>query len=282
MELYEINPYVRYARTQISRIPYEPIIGLDHRIFYCHSGEGKLHVDDTVYSFKEGSLIFIRAGVSYFNPDKNKNPVYLACNFDFMFSRAFVSSPIAYVYTKDFKPNMLIEKKLPENLGFIPDVLYIPFVPVREIFEEIIQKYNEKELYYDEYCGMLLKNVFIQIIKLNAIGSQIKQADKADRILHYVREHFTENLSNAEIAKQFSYHPNYINKLIVKRTGLSLHKYLLQYRIQMATHYLESGSHTVTETAEVVGFSDIKHFSKAFCKITGFPPSAYIPKGQEF
>jgi len=278
MELYEINPYVRYARTQINRIPYQPIVGLDHRIFYCHLGEGKLNIGGTVYSLKEGSLIFIRAGVTYFNPDKSKNPVYLACNFDFMFSKTFVSSPIAYVYAENFEQNMLIEKNLPENLDFIPDVLYIPFAPVREIFEEIIQKYNEKELYYDEYCGMLLKNVFIEITKLNAIGSQIKQADKADRILHYVREHFTENLSNTEIAKLFSYHPNYINKLITKRTGLPLHKYLLQYRIQIATHYLQSGSHTVTEAAQAVGFSDVKHFSKAFCKITGFSPSAYIPK----
>jgi len=278
MELYEINPYIRVARMLISSIPCQPVIGTVHKILYCHSGEGKLNIGDTTYSLKEGSLIFIRAGIPYFNPDLSKKPTFLFCTFDFMFSSSFIRSPFAFVDAQTFERNMLIEKNLPEDLGFIPNVLYIPFAPVKEIFEEIIKKHNEKELYYREECGMLLKKMFIHIAKLNAFGSHIKQADKADRILDYVRAHFNENLSNAEIGRHFSYHPNYINKLIKKRTGLPLHGYLLQYRIQMATHYLQSGSYTVTEAAQAVGFSDVKHFSKAFCKITSFSPSAYIPK----
>jgi len=136
MELYEINPYIRVARMLISSIPCQPVIGTVHKILYCHSGEGKLNIGDTTYSLKEGSLIFIRAGIPYFNPDLSKKPTFLFCTFDFMFSSSFIRSPFAFVDAQTFERNMLIEKNLPEDLGFIPNVLYIPFAPVKEIFEE--------------------------------------------------------------------------------------------------------------------------------------------------
>lgn len=278
MELWDINPYVRFARIQRKSNLRTSIVALDHRIFYCLSGEDEVKMGGTVYRPREGSLIFLRAGVPYTYVSENTTPVYLACNFDFLLSKNNIGAPIPPVHERNYTPEMLVEPDLHESLGFLPDVLYIPFVPIKETFEEIIREYTDKELFYEERCSALLKDVLIYISRLISVGERVPQKNETDTILTYIREHYSENLTNSDLAKRFSYHPNYISQLVKKRTGMTLHRYLLQYRIHMAIVLLQSEEYNVSETAAAVGFADVKHFSKCFRQITGSVPSSYLVK----
>ena len=52
-------------------------------------------------------------------------------------------------------------------------------------------------------------------------------------------------------------------------TGLSLHRYLLRYRIDRALEYLQGTDMTAAEIAGKVGFGDVNHFLKVFRRETG-------------
>ena len=154
----------------------------------------------------------------------------------------------------------------------IPQCIFLKYVPIEEKFTEIIKEYTEKKIYSEEKCGALLKDIIVSAVRAECSNENSKQYKQADAVLEYVRTHYNESLSNLTVAKHFSYHPNYISSLVKKRTGIPLHKYLLQYRIQMALIYLHGEKYNVTETAALTGFSDMKHFSKAFKQITGTTP----------
>ena len=69
--------------------------------------------------------------------------------------------------------------------------------------------------------------------------------------------------------------PVYINRVFKKNSGVSLHNFLVNYRVNMAMEILRSSSIPVKEITSMVGFSDIPHFIKTFKKITGISPSKY-------
>lgn len=276
MNFIDINPYVRFARVQKS-IPHRAIIGLDHRIFYCTCGEGEITVLDRAYDIKPNTFIFIRGGTAYQNTSKTDDMVLLAYNFDLLCRQENMGAPISYVSTHDYHPSMLIERHIANDLKDLPEVIYLPSFYKKQIFQEILDEYNHKNIYYNERCGALLKDIIICAIRASREGLASPQKNKGQAILSYVREHFDEPLTKASVAEYFSYHENYLNYLLKKQTGYTLHQYLLEYRINTAISLLQSGEYTVSEVSNLVGFSDIFHFSGCFKKITGSPPSSYLP-----
>ena len=82
MDLNDINPYVRFARSKESRIPYGMTVALDHRIFYCLSDSATIEVGGKIYELKKDSVIFWKAGIPYRNLTKNSSVYATGFNFD--------------------------------------------------------------------------------------------------------------------------------------------------------------------------------------------------------
>ena len=102
-----------------------------------------------------------------------------------------------------------------------------------------------------------------------------RPATLVDRITAYIHEHYAEDCDNARIAAAFSYHPNYLNRLMVAHTGHTLHHYLTRYRVHQAMILLSTTELSVSEIAARVGLSDLAHFSKTFRHLTGHAPIAF-------
>ena len=107
-------------------------------------------------------------------------------------------------------------------------------------------------------------------------GRNISRADnRVEEILQYIREHYDEELGNQKLGRLFGFHPNYLNRLMVAHTGLSLYRYVLKYRINRAIDLLQTTDMPAFEIAERVGFKDYNHFLKYFKKQPATPPAAF-------
>lgn len=275
MELFNINPYVRFARVQKKSVSRHNIVGLDHRIFYCTHGTGSITANNRLYIMKPGSFLFIRSGTPYRNSSDTDEMILLAYNFDLFCKKENMGSPISFVYECDFQQNMLVEADSSVQIPDIPDVLYLSNFYKKEIFEEIVNEYNCKEFLYKERCSALLKDTLLCAVRIKENNSN--QKEKGSEMISYIKEHFAEPVTNSAIAKHFSYHKNYVNQVFKQQTGKTLHRYLLEYRIKIAVTFLKSGEYTVSEVAALVGFTEISHFTKCFKKINGKTPGSYIP-----
>lgn len=72
-----------------------------------------------------------------------------------------------------------------------------------------------------------------------------------------------------------SLHPNYINRLIRRATGMSLHQYIIKTRMQKAKELLAFSTLSIAEIAQSLCFYDSSHFSATFQKHTGVTPSFF-------
>jgi len=95
-----------------------------------------------------------------------------------------------------------------------------------------------------------------------------------NEIINYININFNKDLSLSSVASHFCYHKNYFCNFFKKKTGMSFMKYLYDLRIAHACYLLNS-NHTVSETADLCGFSDPAYFTKIFRSIVGMTPTQY-------
>jgi len=272
-----LNPYVRFARTNEKTIPQEMIQAIDHRIFYCHSGDGVLAAGNATFRFTAGTLIYIPAGTPYKYLFDQNIPVFSGCNFDFFQDHRHLSTPIPPEAQAGFCPDRILEMELLKKDWIFSKCIHLENAfSFEDKFVEIAEEFIHHNLYYDVRCSTLLKDVLIQTARLATRHAQGINSNKMNEILQYIHSHYHLPLSNKDIAKQFHYHENHLNSIVLKYTGLTLHQYVLHYKMQMALIFLQSSPISVGEVAEKVGMPDIKHFSKCFKKIIGHSPSEFI------
>ncbi|PDO10750.1 MAG: hypothetical protein BLM47_05265 [Candidatus Reconcilbacillus cellulovorans] len=96
------------------------------------------------------------------------------------------------------------------------------------------------------------------------------------QVKQYIAEHLhEENLNREQLAAAVYLNPAYLSRLFRKETGLSLHDYISQQRIEKAKKLLAESSMKVSVVAETVGYSHFSHFAKMFRKLTGMSPHDY-------
>ena len=81
--------------------------------------------------------------------------------------------------------------------------------------------------------------------------------------------------SNTEIGAIFGYHPFYVSQMLKKKAGITLHQYIIAYRLKAARSLLENTGKTVIDIADETGFTDASYFTKMFKASYGVTPKEF-------
>ena len=185
--------------------------------------------------------------------------------------RAHLFPPVA---ATEYRPADMPAAQVPEH----PVFRAVSAVSLPEMIDSVVrmeEEYRHGRMLYEERLSHLLADLLLAFVRAAVREETPRTAVTVRSITAYIREHYMEPLDNARIAAVFRYHPNYINRLMVEHTGLSLHAYLNRYRMDRAMSLLSSTTLTVSEVAARVGFSELSHFSKTFRRFTGYAPAAF-------
>lgn len=87
-----------------------------------------------------------------------------------------------------------------------------------------------------------------------------------------LQERYQEGCSLEEIARELYVSPFHLCRLFKRQTGIPIHRYVNRLRLREALEHLTEGS-DLTELALSLGFADHSHFTTAFRKEFGVPPS---------
>lgn len=92
---------------------------------------------------------------------------------------------------------------------------------------------------------------------------------------NFVMQHFSEPITLDDICAATGFSVSYFSKMFKKETGEGFSKYLSRMRIDRAKELLRDTDFPVTEVCRLVGYSDIKHFTGTFKKMTSLNPGQY-------
>ncbi|KWX69954.1 response regulator [Paenibacillus jilunlii] len=112
-----------------------------------------------------------------------------------------------------------------------------------------------------------------QVLELEPMkGSGEKAIDVA---LHYIKEHFYEDLSLEKMASVVFLNPAYFSQLFKQKTGQGYKEYVTSLRLEQAKLLLLNPRLKLAEIAERVGYQDMKHFTQMFRKRYQLTPTEY-------
>lgn len=111
---------------------------------------------------------------------------------------------------------------------------------------------------------------------LDMLAEQLPGTIRADQRINQILEAIYEHnfITNEELAKISSYNPSYMIRLFKQQMGITPQQYAIHQRINKAKKLLSEGK-SVTETAELLSFSDANVFSRDFSRTCGYAPSEF-------
>lgn len=93
--------------------------------------------------------------------------------------------------------------------------------------------------------------------------------------LEIINQRAQNNISVTKIANELSIDPSYLSRLFTANIGVSIKEYINELRITTSNDLLTSTNYSISQISEMVGFSNVQSYSKAFKLFNGVSPSIY-------
>ncbi len=146
--------------------------------------------------------------------------------------------------------------------------------------ERIAKEAKEKEEGWQLMVSALLLVFLAQLVRRHEqyeeAGKDVHGCFQRIRpVLDYMREHLSEPLTLAELAREAALHPHYLCACFKEAMGLSIWEYWKQLRIHRACLLLSSTDKPVTQIAIECGFNGLSYFHRVFREVQGVSPRQY-------
>ena len=151
---------------------------------------------------------------------------------------------------------------------------------------KLFMKINNIWSHRDKCAYVESMSYFYRIIAaLNKADSACYLPDSKYRLIsdsvNYLKEHYLDTDFDCSVLAEMSgISFSYYKKLFQQRFGTTPKQYLITHRLQYARSLLMNGGFTVTEIADICGYSNIYYFSQAFKNEFGLSPTACVEQNR--
>ena len=276
MELFEINPYVRYCKIITKPHDARLVRACDCRIFYLLSGTCTFTLEEQICTLEANDLLYIPSCVPYrLDYDANTPIEMLIVNFDFDQSHNHLQKPLQTKLPSDpFNADFIC---VPQGLPFNAPVFIKDFSKVQPLLFETEKEITRDNRFSREYASTLLRQILLELLrgkdqKANTEETLTKQLQQ------YLNRHYAEDITAETLGIRFGYHPYHLNRIFKKQVGTTIRQYLIEQRISATKNLLLVTDLSIGEIAAAVGIPEQAYFSYCFKKCVGISPSEYRSK----
>lgn len=281
MNVYDINPFIRFAERIRHISEGNWVMVQDCRIFYVLSGKAELHMVDAHYSLVPGSLFYCHAGNCY-----NLVSAGIECiclNFDLTQKNNMHTAIYPRISIKN--ATHTCHGATAESTCFREDDFLTTHLFISNAAEylnnlnKILKEFAMQKIYYKEACSGILKTLLTNLYR-HSLRTTENSADAVTKVLDYIKNNFDKPITNQLLSEITSYHENHLNRLFLNHTGTTIHKYILTIRINEAKKLLLNTNLALLTIAEKTGFNSNAYFSNYFKQVEGMSPLEFRKKFQ--
>ena len=163
-------------------------------------------------------------------------------------------------------------------LEFLPDENAADKIIMRSVFYDDIE-IAKLSAGKEEYLSVLSAPLKYMIERLyEESNKQISETNEHDiyrKALQYIKEHYTEGITVADVSKHINYSESYFGYAFKKKYKMTVSQYVRELQLAKSKDLLENTSFSVSSVASYVGFDDFNYFSALFKKHFGLSPKEY-------
>ncbi len=209
--------------------------------------------------------------------------IYVSFPADIHSIRSSVTNPLKYDFISFYTDN-------PEHKAEL-DRIHAEYIdPTVRVFSDdrignitalAMQELAGGELpYRDEILSAMLREIIIYLIRdlgQTHRGHSAVNADSHDilcyQIMNYIDTHIFRISRVSDIADAMNYNYSYISTLFKRTTGGTVSDYYRNARLKAARVLIEEGKMKISEISELLNYSSIYVFSRAFKRQYGYSPT---------
>ena len=213
------------------------------------SGSCDFKIQKDNFSVSRGKLLYLPKNVEYQQSTENETLVAIHFNN----------------YSSD--PSQKAEVIEIEDINYIESLI-----------NQMYDVWKSRNVGYQYKCTSLLYELLYYLRcreHEEAIGA-ISDESKIKKALDIIHSSYrTKQIEICELAKSCALSETYFRKLFKKTHGVSPIQYVIDLRVDFASHLLQSRLYTISEVATKSGFTDPKYFSRVFKARFGLTPKEY-------
>lgn len=231
------------------------------------AGEGRQFIDGKSYDIKCGSIYFIDRNVPHFIiPDGELKYTELLIAPDFFENQTDMGELRRIFYTdSEYQPALELND---EERGVLDNIL-------RSLTRETKKRAGDFRAIMRSWMRLMCQYL---ARAMERARSELANRDPLYILsvtLEYVDKHFTENISQEELAERFRYNSAYFSRMFKKHKGMNLSDYITGKRIDYAAELLSTTDMSAEQISETVGYKSKPQFYNTFVRLRGVTPRQY-------
>lgn len=133
---------------------------------------------------------------------------------------------------------------------------------------------------YQMEAGAMIHQLLLDLFKIsrNVLETKSKtpvQDSAIQTAVRFIEEHYNHSLTIDEVCNSVSFSKYYFCKLFKESTGMTLHQYVIEYRLNKSKELLSYTKLNIASVANSVGFNNTLTYSRQFKEKYGMTPSEY-------
>lgn len=227
-------------------------------LFYIVGGKGQFLIEDHIYPVNTSQLVIINPNVLHTEVSLNAQPLeYIVLGIDG------------------------IELAINDNENGQFAVLNpSESAEISSCLRNILREMELKSTGYEDVCQAFMEILIIRLMRTIELSaptelSVITANRQCAAIRRYIDLHFKEPLSLDQLAEESHMNKYYLSHAFKRQYGTSPINYMISRRLEESKYLLAETDLSMSQIAQLLGFSSLSYFSQLFRKTQSISPREY-------
>lgn len=227
-------------------------------LFFIVGGKGQFLIDDQLHPVDVNNLVIINPNILHTEVSLNAQPLeYIVLGIEGVELAASSASDVPF--------HILNRHESVEISGCLRNIL-------REM--------EQKNTGYEDVCQAYMEILIIRLMRTTTLAVPAEpQAISTNRqcaaVRRYIDLHFKEALTLEQLAEEGHMNKYYLSHAFKREYGISPINYMISRRIEESKYLLAETDLSLSQIAQLLGFSSLSYFSQVFHRSQGISPKEY-------
>ena len=227
-------------------------------LFFIVGGKGQFLIEDQLYPVGINHLVII-----------NPNIVHTEVSLN--------AQPLEYIVL-GIEGIQLAGSDVSDRQFSILD--HYESVEISGCLRNILREMEQKNTGYEDVCQAYMEILIIRLMRSTALAVPAEaQTVSANRqcaaVRRYIDLHFKEPLTLEQLAEEGHMNKFYLSHAFKREYGVSPINYLIAKRIEESKYLLAETDLSMSQIAQLLGFSSLSYFSQVFQRTQAVSPKEY-------
>ena len=227
-------------------------------LFYILGGNGQFLIQDRLYPVNANNLVIINPNVTHTEVSLNAQPLeYIVLGIKGI-----------ELATGD------------STAGPFSILDHFESVEISGCLRNILREMEQKNTGYEDVCQAYMEILIIRLMRNTALAIPTEpQALSPNRqcaaVRRYIDLHFKEALTLEQLAEECHMNKFYLSHAFKREYGISPINYMISRRIEESKYLLAETDLSMSQIAQMLGFSSPSYFSQVFHRTQSLSPKEY-------